>query len=46
MKTKELATENTEKTYPCIKCGKPRTKAEGGTTFTVCDDCWEAQYGN
>lgn len=31
-----------EPTYPCDRCGKPRTKAEGGTTFTVCDDCWEA----
>jgi len=29
-----------EKTYPCIKCNKLRTKAEGGTTFSVCDDCW------
>jgi hypothetical protein len=28
--------------HPCAKCGKPRTKAEGGTTFTVCDDCWDA----
>lgn len=27
-------------TYPCEKCGKPRSKAEGGTTFTVCDACW------
>lgn len=31
-----------EPTYPCDRCGKPRTKAEGGTTFTVCDDCWDA----
>lgn len=29
-----------EPTYPCEKCGKPRTKAEGGTVFTVCDECW------
>lgn len=27
-------------TYPCAKCGKLRTKAEGGTTFTECDACW------
>lgn len=33
----------TEPTYPCNKCGKLRTKAEGGTTFTVCDDCWSAK---
>jgi len=30
-----------EKTYPCRECGVPRTKAEGGTVFTVCDDCWD-----
>lgn len=27
--------------YPCAKCGKLRTKDEGGTTFTVCDTCWD-----
>jgi hypothetical protein len=31
-----------EPTYPCQRCGKPRTKAQGGTTFTVCDECWDA----
>lgn len=31
-----------EPTYPCDRCGKPRTKAQGGTIFTVCDDCWGA----
>jgi len=30
-----------EKKYPCDRCGKLRTKDEGGTTFTVCDDCWD-----
>ena len=30
-----------EQKYPCAKCGKLRTKAEGGTTFTVCDACWD-----
>jgi len=29
-----------EQAYPCNQCGKPRTKAEGGTLFTVCDECW------
>lgn len=29
-------------TYPCKQCGVLRTKAEGGTTFTVCDECWNA----
>jgi len=27
--------------YPCSECGKTRTKDEGGTTFTVCDECWD-----
>ena len=30
-----------EETYPCMRCGKLRTKEEGGTTFTVCDECWD-----
>jgi hypothetical protein len=34
-----------ETCYPCQKCGKARTKAEGGTTFTVCDECWDKQHG-
>lgn len=25
--------------YPCAKCGTWRTESEGGTTFTVCDEC-------
>lgn len=29
-----------EKNYPCAECGMPRTKDQGGTIFTVCDDCW------
>jgi len=24
--------------YPCKDCGKMRSKREGGTTFTVCDE--------
>ena len=31
--------------YPCNDCGKMRTKAEGGTTFTVCDECWDKNFG-
>lgn len=27
--------------YPCDECGVLRTKGEGGTTFTVCDECWD-----
>jgi hypothetical protein len=30
-----------EDLYPCIRCGAPRSKSEGGTTFTICDDCWD-----
>lgn len=26
--------------YPCHECGTARTKAEGGSVFTVCDECW------
>lgn len=33
-----------EPLYPCADCGKLRTKAEGGTTFTVCDECWDKHY--
>ena len=33
-----------ETTYPCDDCGTMRTKAEGGTTFTVCDACWDRLY--
>ncbi len=31
----------TEPLYPCADCGKLRTKAQGGTIFTVCDECWD-----
>lgn len=33
-----------EQLYPCNDCGMLRTKAEGGTVFTVCDDCWDKYY--
>lgn len=33
-----------EKTCPCADCGKMRTADEGGTTFTVCDECWDKHY--
>jgi hypothetical protein len=36
-------TESTSaRIYPCDLCGLKRSKAEGGTTFTVCDSCWDA----
>jgi hypothetical protein len=30
--------------YACVKCGKMRTKTEGGTTFSVCDECWDKNH--
>ena len=30
--------------YPCRTCGKMRSKNEGGTTFTVCDTCWDKHW--
>jgi hypothetical protein len=30
--------------YPCADCGKMRSKNEGGTVFTVCDECWDRHY--
>jgi hypothetical protein len=33
-----------EELYPCDTCGKLRTASEGGTTFTVCDECWDKHY--
>jgi len=30
-----------EQLYACNDCGVLRTKAEGGTVFTVCDGCWD-----
>jgi hypothetical protein len=32
---------DSERVYPCDDCGILRTKAEGGTVFTVCDACWD-----
>ncbi len=33
-----------DRIYPCDDCGKLRSKNEGGTTFTICDSCWEKHY--
>lgn len=30
--------------HTCTGCGALRTKAEGCTTFTVCDECWNKYY--
>lgn len=37
----QQAVPDGERRYPCDRCGKLRTEAEGGTTFTVCDKCWD-----
>lgn len=48
MKTKKDITSqepaDDKKIYPCDDCGKLRSKNEGGTTFTVCDDCWDKLF--
>ena len=38
---REQPTQDIDRRYPCDKCGVLRTKTEGGTTFTVCDACWD-----
>ena len=35
------ARELSNRIYPCDDCGKLRSKAEGGTVFTICDECWD-----
>ena len=36
--------EQKEELFPCMDCGKTRTKAEGGTVFAVCETCWDKHY--
>lgn len=40
-KTRDISNK---RIYPCDECGKLRSGDEGGTVFTVCDECWEAHY--
>lgn len=40
----EAPTDDDTQTYPCDMCGVMRSKAEGGTVFTVCDACWEKHH--
>jgi len=40
----ECPKEDSDRIYPCIECGKLRTRDEGGTTFTLCDKCWDKHY--
>lgn len=39
-----LGDDDTERKYACAECGKLRTKDEGGSVFTVCDDCWDKKH--
>ena len=32
--------DDDDKVYPCLKCGRLRSKNQGGTTFTHCERCW------
>lgn len=41
VKQDEQVAERDPRIYPCRLCPTMRTKAEGGTVFTVCDACWE-----
>jgi hypothetical protein len=34
-----------DRVYPCMFCGRLRSKNEGGTTFTACDKCWDPTKG-
>lgn len=43
-KLRDSQAEGAEAIYPCDGCGVMRTKAQGGTTFTVCDACWLGRY--
>lgn len=40
-KPTQIRGDLSEPTWPCRECGKKMTKAEGGTTFTVCEVCWD-----
>jgi len=33
-----------ETIYPCLDCDVMRTRAEGGTVFTVCEVCWDRRH--
>lgn len=40
----EADREGNPRIYPCAECGTMRSRPEGGTTFTVCDGCWDKTY--
>lgn len=39
-----MGRQDDKRIYPCIECGVMRSKNEGGTTFTVCDECWDKSH--
>lgn len=41
---KDKPPSNEDRIYSCDKCEKMRSKDEGGTTFTLCDECWSKLY--
>ena len=41
----KLSKPDDKRIYPCDDCGELRSKNEGGTTFTVCDECWDKSHG-
>ena len=43
MKTENNIADD-EEIYPCADCGIMRSKNQGGTIFTVCDECWDKHY--
>lgn len=42
--SKDKPPNDDDRICPCDMCGKMRSKDEGGTTFTVCDECWDKIY--
>lgn len=36
--------DDNDEVYPCADCGVLRSKKQGGTTFTVCDECWHKYW--
>jgi hypothetical protein len=36
--------DDNDRVYSCQDCGVLRSKNEGGTTFTVCDECWDKHF--
>lgn len=41
---KQKGSSTEDRIYPCEECGKLRTKSEGGTLYTVCDECWDKLF--